>query len=48
MAWIIGWDLVLELAVGAAAVAKGWSVYLETVLGYLFGTVRRRRSISVE
>jgi APA family basic amino acid/polyamine antiporter len=37
MAWIIGWDLVLELAVGAAAVAKGWSVYLETVLGYLFG-----------
>ncbi|GHF46380.1 APA family basic amino acid/polyamine antiporter [Amycolatopsis bartoniae] len=38
MAWVIGWDLVLELAVGAAAVAKGWSVYLETVLGYLFGT----------
>ncbi|GAA3822911.1 MULTISPECIES: amino acid permease [Amycolatopsis] len=37
MAWIIGWDLVLELAVGAAAVSKGWSVYLETVLGYIFG-----------
>ncbi|NIH78699.1 APC family permease [Amycolatopsis viridis] len=37
VAWIIGWDLVLELAVGAAAVAKGWSVYLETVLGYIFG-----------
>lgn len=37
MAWIIGWDLILELAVGAAAVGKGWSVYLETVLGYLFG-----------
>ena len=37
VAWIIGWDLILELAVGAAAVAKGWSVYLETVLGYLFG-----------
>ncbi|MFD2419233.1 amino acid permease [Amycolatopsis pigmentata] len=37
VAWIIGWDLVLELAVGAAAVAKGWSIYLETVLGYLFG-----------
>ncbi|HKS44752.1 MAG TPA: amino acid permease [Amycolatopsis sp.] len=36
-AWIIGWDLVLELAVGAAAVAKGWSVYLQTVLGYAFG-----------
>jgi APA family basic amino acid/polyamine antiporter len=37
MAWIIGWDLILELAVGAAAVAKGWSLYLETVLSYLFG-----------
>ncbi|WP_027942962.1 amino acid permease [Amycolatopsis taiwanensis] len=36
-AWIIGWDLVLELAVGAAAVAKGWSIYLQTILGYLFG-----------
>ncbi|HVK21280.1 MAG TPA: amino acid permease [Actinokineospora sp.] len=37
VAWIIGWDLVLELAVGSAAVSKGWSVYLNTVLGYLFG-----------
>jgi len=37
IAWIIGWDLVLEFAVGSAAVAKGWSVYLATVLGYLFG-----------
>ena len=37
-AWVIGWDLVLELAVGAAAVAKGWSIYLQTILGYLFGT----------
>ncbi|OLF04648.1 amino acid permease [Actinophytocola xinjiangensis] len=36
-AWIIGWDLVLEFAVGAAAVATGWSEYLRTVLGYLFG-----------
>ncbi|GGP69924.1 amino acid permease [Saccharothrix coeruleofusca] len=34
-AWIIGWDLVLEFAVGAAAVGKGWSLYLETVLGQL-------------
>jgi basic amino acid/polyamine antiporter, APA family len=37
MAWIIGWDLVLEFAVGAGAVAKGWSVYLGTVLGFLAG-----------
>ncbi len=37
LAWIIGWDLVLEFAVGGAAVATGWSEYLRTVLGYLFG-----------
>ncbi len=37
VAWIIGWDLILELAVGAAAVSKGWSAYLETVLSYIFG-----------
>lgn len=28
VAWIIGWDLVLELALGAAVVARGWSAYL--------------------
>ncbi|MGQ0480281.1 MAG: amino acid permease [Pseudonocardia sp.] len=28
VAWIIGWDLVLEFAVGSAVVAKGWSQYL--------------------
>ena len=28
VAWIIGWDLILEFAVGAAVVAKGWSSYL--------------------
>src|SRR3954447_9434624 len=37
IAWIIGWDLVLEFAVGAAAVSTGWSQYLQTVLGYAFG-----------
>jgi basic amino acid/polyamine antiporter, APA family len=26
-AWIIGWDLILELALGAATVASGWSTY---------------------
>ena len=30
--WIIGWDLVLEYAVGAAAVAVGWSGYLRVIL----------------
>nr|WP_228047499.1 amino acid permease [Saccharopolyspora sp. HNM0983] len=39
VAWIIGWDLILEFAVAAAAVSKGWSTYLEQVLGLLgFGT----------
>jgi basic amino acid/polyamine antiporter, APA family len=28
VAWIIGWDLVLELALGAATVSVGWSGYL--------------------
>lgn len=28
MAWVIGWDLVLEYAVGAATVASSWSGYL--------------------
>jgi len=28
-AWIIGWDLILEYAVGAASVAHGWSKYLQ-------------------
>lgn len=32
IAWIIGWDLVLELALGASTVAVGWSQYLATVL----------------
>ena len=31
-AWIIGWDLVLEYAVGSATVANGWSSYLQSVL----------------
>ena len=32
VAWIIGWDLVLEYALGAATVAVGWSGYLVRVL----------------
>jgi basic amino acid/polyamine antiporter, APA family len=32
LAWIIGWDLVLEYAVGAATVANGWSSYFQSVL----------------
>jgi basic amino acid/polyamine antiporter, APA family len=32
-AWIIGWDLMLELALGAAVVAVGWSGYFTSLLG---------------
>jgi APA family basic amino acid/polyamine antiporter len=31
-AWIIGWDLVLEYAVSASAVAVGWSKYFQALL----------------
>ena len=34
VAWIIGWDLVLEYAVGAATVAIAWSEYFNRVLGF--------------
>jgi APA family basic amino acid/polyamine antiporter len=32
MAWIIGWDLFLEFAFGAAVVARGWSAYIGNLL----------------
>jgi APA family basic amino acid/polyamine antiporter len=32
VAWIIGWDLVLEYAVGAATVSISWSRYMVTLL----------------
>jgi APA family basic amino acid/polyamine antiporter len=35
VAWIIGWDLVLEYAVASAAVAAGWSHYLTVILSGL-------------
>jgi APA family basic amino acid/polyamine antiporter len=35
VAWIIGWDLVLELALGAATVSVGWSGYLNQLLGVI-------------
>src|SRR5437868_13653813 len=38
-AWIIGWDLILEYAVGAATVANGWSGYFQEVLGIFGGSV---------
>jgi APA family basic amino acid/polyamine antiporter len=35
IAWIIGWDLCLEYAVGAATVAIAWSEYFNRVLEYV-------------
>ena len=35
VAWIIGWDLILEFTVGAAAVSVGWSGYLVQILSTL-------------
>ncbi|HEX9366742.1 MAG TPA: amino acid permease, partial [Vicinamibacterales bacterium] len=32
IAWIIGWDLILEYALGAATVAVGWSGYMVSFL----------------
>jgi basic amino acid/polyamine antiporter, APA family len=37
LAWIIGWDLLLEYGVAVAAVAVGWGAYLTELLDSLFG-----------
>ncbi|WP_432574997.1 amino acid permease [Kineococcus sp. SYSU DK005] len=37
VAWIIGWDLLLELALGAATVAVGWSSYAADLLSQTLG-----------
>lgn len=39
VAWIIGWDLVLEYALGAATVSIGWSGYFTTFLSNISGGV---------
>lgn len=35
IAWIIGWDLLLELLLGASVVAQGWSTYAVVLLDQL-------------
>jgi APA family basic amino acid/polyamine antiporter len=37
VAWIIGWDLILEYAFGAATVAVGWSGYVVSLLNDTLG-----------
>ena len=39
VAWLIGWDLILEFTLGAATVAKGWSGYLVAVMELMGITV---------
>ncbi|MGH8967140.1 MAG: amino acid permease, partial [Actinomycetes bacterium] len=42
VAWIIGWDLLLELGLGLAVVSRSWSSYLANLFGLpqgLFGEV---------
>ncbi len=43
-AWIIGWDLVLEYAVGSATVANGWSGYFQSVLAKIRDPASRTAS----
>jgi len=38
MAWVVGWNLVLEYALAAATVAVAWSEYLNKLLFESFGT----------
>jgi APA family basic amino acid/polyamine antiporter len=37
LAWIIGWDLILEYGISIAAVAVGWGQYFNELLDTLFG-----------
>jgi APA family basic amino acid/polyamine antiporter len=37
IAWIIGWDLILEYGLSIAAIASGWGQYLSDLCGHLFG-----------
>ena len=46
LAWIIGWDLVLEYAVGAATVSVSWSGYLVRLLGHFDITLPARFTAS--
>ena len=47
LAWIIGWDLVLEFALGAAVVARGWSGYLAELFGLPAGLFGESSTVNV-
>ncbi|RKP34273.1 cationic amino acid transporter [Dimargaris cristalligena] len=46
LAWIIGWDLILEYLVGAATVAVSWSSYLVALFKDAFGVTLDPRTTS--
>ncbi len=46
LAWIIGWDLILEFTVGASAVSVGWSGYFGQILQSFFGITLPERITS--
>lgn len=44
-AWVIAWDLILEYAVAASAVAHGWSHYLQNLIGLISKSTGGRMKI---
>lgn len=48
LAWIIGWDLVLEFSVGAAVLAKAWSLYLSDATGGAIASIAEVGGRSVD
>jgi APA family basic amino acid/polyamine antiporter len=47
MAWIIGWDLVLEYAMGSATVANGWSHYFLKFLGLFKDPATKKALVAI-
>lgn len=47
VAWIIGWDLILEFALAASVVSKGWSHYLNEFLCLITGADASETSYTV-
>lgn len=48
IAWIIGWDLVLEFSVGGAVLAKSWSAYLSDATGGALATTVDVAGVAVD
>ncbi len=48
IAWIIGWDLVLEFSVGGAVLAKAWSAYLGDATGGALATTVEIAGVAVD